>query len=126
MRPGITGLGTLRVSQGGASSRFPPSTKPATGEPLYLEHVNQQGKIIDFGPVRTDGSVLIERAGSPWVRADLSPRPGLHVAPRRKPVRPAGRDPLRRWSRRSTVPIPEGAFWKLPLHGASQYKWNAH
>ena len=61
-------LGILWVSEGGRKLAFSPEHE--TGDrrtALYLERVNQQGKIIDFGPVRTDGSVLVERKGSQWV-----------------------------------------------------------
>jgi hypothetical protein len=105
----------LRVSEGGRKLAFSPEHE--TGDrrtALYLERVNQQGKIIDFGPVRTDGSVLIEREGSQWVARDLSPRPGLHVAPGRKPVWPAGRDPLRRWSRPVNRTNPRGCVLEAP------------
>ncbi|MGD0040200.1 MAG: hypothetical protein ABSE84_07275 [Isosphaeraceae bacterium] len=119
-------LGTLRVSEGGRELAFSPEHE--TGDrrtALYLEHVNQQGKIIDFGPVRTDGSVLIEREGSQWV-ARTFPRDRAFTLfldasrfGRPAEIRYVG------GRARSTVPIFEGAFWKLPLHGASQYKWNA-
>jgi hypothetical protein len=90
-----------------------------------MEHVNQQGKIIDFGPVRTDGSVLIQREGSEWVARTLPrDRPfTLLLAASRfglpAEIRAVG-------GRTRTIgQIPEGAFWTLPLSGASQYRWNA-
>ena len=66
---GRIGLGTLRVSDGGRKLVFFPESKSVDRRSaIYLEHLNQEGKIIDFGPVRTDGSALILRDGSQWVR----------------------------------------------------------
>ena len=90
-----------------------------------MEHVNERGKMIDFGPVRTDGSVLIEREGSEWVaRTFPRDRPFTLLLAASRFGRPAeircvgGRA-------RSIEPIAEGAFWRLPLNGASQYRWDA-
>ncbi len=119
-------LGTLRVGEGGRKLAFSPERATEDRQTaLYLEHVNQQGKIIDFGPVQTDGSVLIEREGSQWV-ARTFPRDRaftLLLDPSRfgRPTEigcVGGRS-------RTTVPVAEGAFWKLPLQGASQYRWDA-
>ncbi len=119
-------LGTLRLSESGRRLTLSPAqeTKDQRST-LYLEHVNQQGKVIDFGSVRTDGSVLIEREGSRWV-ARTFPRDRaftLLLDPSRfgRPTEigcVGGRS-------RTTVPVAEGAFWKLPLQGASQYRWDA-
>ena len=119
-------LGTLRVSEGGRRIVFTPAQKTEDQRAaLYREHVNQQGKVIDFGPVRTDGSVLIEREGSQWV-AHTFPRDRAFTLlldasrfGRPTEIRCAG------GHSRTSVPIAEGAFWKLPLNGASQYQWNA-
>ncbi len=67
-------LGTLRVSEGGR--KLTVLREHQAGDrrnALYAEHLNQQGKTIDFGLVRTDGSVLLERDGSQW-RARTFPR----------------------------------------------------
>jgi hypothetical protein len=119
-------LGTLRVSEGGRKLTLSPEHETENRRAsLYLEHVNLQGQIIDFGPVRTDGSVLIEREGSQWV-ARTFPRDRaftllLDASRFGSPTEircVGGRS-------RTTVPISEGAYWKLTLEGASQYRWNA-
>ena len=109
-----------------ASSRSSPSMNRAIGAAaIYLEHLNLQGKLIDFGPVRTDGSVLIEREGSQWV-ARTFPRDRaftllLHASRFGRPTEihcVGGRT-------RSAQPVAEGGFWKLPLNGATHYQWDA-
>ena len=123
---GRIGLGTLRVSDGGRKLVFFPESKSVDRRSaIYLEHLNQEGKIIDFGPVRTDGSALILRDGSRWV-ARTFPRDRaftllLDASRFGRPVEircVGGRA-------RSVTPFSEGGFWKLPLDGASQYQWNA-
>ena len=64
-----------------------------------MEHVNQQGKIIDFGPVRTDGSVLIERESSEWVARTYPRDRAFTLLLAASRFGQPGRDPLRRRSR---------------------------
>ena len=123
---GRTRLGTLRVSDGGHRLDLSPESK--TGDQrtaLYLEHVNLQSKIIDFGPVRTDGSVVIEREGSQWVaRTFPRDRAFTLLLDSSRFGRPAEIHCIGGRARLTTV-IQEGTFWKLPLNGASQYQWTA-
>ena len=124
--PGVSDLGTLRVSEGGRKLRVLREHEAGDRRnALYAEHLNQQGKTIDFGPVRTDGSVLLERDGSQW-GARTFPRDRaftLLLDARRfgqpTEIRSEG------GRARSVTPIAAGTFWKIPLNGATQYQWNA-
>jgi Family of unknown function (DUF5696) len=117
-------LGTLRVKNG-ALSFLPERDRGARHAALYQEHLNPQGSIIDFGPLRTNGSMLIEREGAQWV-ARTFPRdraftvllsPSRFGQPRL--VKCAG------GHSREVVPVADGSFWRLPLNGASEYRWDA-
>ena len=67
MVPAGFGWGDFESATADASWCSFPRAKPAIRERrLYLEHLNPHSRVIDFGPVRTDGSVLIEREGSQW------------------------------------------------------------
>jgi hypothetical protein len=119
-------LGTLRLSeQGGKLSFVPERESIDSRKALYLENVNRDGTVIDFGSVRTDGSVLCEREGSEWV-ARTFPRDrafalllsSIRFGQPSEIRSPGGRS-------RSTNAIPEGSFWKLPLNGAGEYRWAA-
>ena len=119
-------LGTLRVNDGGRKLVFSPERDTDYRRAaIYMEHVNQAGKIVDFGPERTDGSVLISSEGSAWV-ARTFPRDrafSLLMDPGR-----FGRPAEIRCSggrAQSVEPVAEGEFWRLPLVGASQYRWDA-
>ena len=105
-RHGRLRLGVLHVSDGGKTLRFEPEhdTGPEHLQ-LYREHLNETGRVIDFGSVRTDGSVSIHREGAEWV--------------------------LQTWPReRNFVVELNGArfgggrgWWRLPLTGAKEYRW---
>jgi hypothetical protein len=119
-------LGTLRLGGEGRKLSFVPERESSDPrEALYLQNVNPEGTVIDFGSVRTDGSVLCEREGSEWV---VRPFPReraftLLLSSSRfgqpSEIRSVG------GRSRSTKAIPEGAFWKLPLNDAGQYRWDA-
>ena len=55
-------LGTLEVREQGRMLTFTPETRePEDVEQVYREHVNTKRKKLEFGPLETDGSVLMER-----------------------------------------------------------------
>ena len=119
-------MGTLRVSEGGRKlTLFGEHETGDRRHALYAEHLNQHGKTVDFGLVRTDGSVLLERDGSQWI-ARTFPRDRaftllLDASRFGQPaeIRCEG------GQARTVAPIAEGAFWKLPLNAASEYRWSA-
>jgi hypothetical protein len=90
---------------------------------LYAMHLNLDGKVVDFGTVRTNGSVLIRREGNKWVLRSL-PRDAKSIVEIN----------AKRLSRPTSITCTEGAqatltpestgdWWKLPLNGSSQYSW---
>jgi len=113
-------LGTLHVTAQEVSFTPEPPT------PLSTEPINTAGKVLDFGPIRTDGSVWIHRDGPDWV---LQPLPRdraftLELSATRFPmpatVRTIGGGPSR------LTPIRSGAWWRLLLHpGVREYRWAA-
>ena len=119
-------LGTLRVEGGGAALAFEPETR--SGEDpsaLYRERLNSSGQPVDFGPVRTDGSVWIREGEGEWT---LKPWPRersflVELDPARfgRPaaIRSVG------GSSAEVVPVPAGARWRLTLNGAREYRWSA-
>lgn len=117
-------LGILRVR--GDQVSFQPET--GTGEEKlawYTRNVNAEGKVVDFGAVRTNGSVLIRREGDQWVLRAM-PRDGkftVELSAERfgKPaaVRCEG------GTAPSVTPSTNGAYWRLELNGAKTYSWRA-
>lgn len=127
-------LGVLRVRDGGATISFEPErAAPDDRAKLYRRHVNEAGKVIDFGPLRTNGSVLLRREGSgknaAWVLRAL-PRKGdftvqLSAARFGKPAS------VRCTGGVTPTVVPQsvrskargGGWWRLPLNGAKEYRW---
>ena len=117
-------LGTLHVRDGGRNISFekePPSADDE--ETIYLHRLNLEGKILDFGDVRTDGSVLVRREGGEWVLRAM-PRARdfwveLSAARFGRPdsVRCVG------GSAPTTTTQGSGDWWRLKLNGAREYRW---
>lgn len=120
-------LGTLHVTNRGRSLSFtPPHATGSDRAVIYQEHLNTQAKIIEFGPIQTDGSVLIEREGSEWV-ARVFPRDRsfallLDSSRFGKPaeVRAVGGGVAQ------ITPVDQGRWWRLELNGAATYRWAAN
>ena len=123
-RHGRNLLGVLQVRDNGRTIRFVP--EQSTGEQrlaLYRSHLNEAGKAVDFGAVRTNGSVLIRRRGRGW-ELIAYPREGgfvvdLNVSRFPMPARVRCVD--------SDVPViqpvRQGSWWRLRLNGARAYHW---
>jgi hypothetical protein len=91
----------------------------------YRLHLNEAGKVIDFGAVRTNGSVLVRLEGNEWVLQTL-PRDGnftLELNAQRfgapAPIRCLG------GATETVKPEWRGAWWRLRLNGAREYRWMA-
>jgi hypothetical protein len=118
-------LGILRVSNDGAELSFAAETNRPVPEPgeWRRQHLNLAGKVIDFGDVRTDGSVWLNREQGFW-RLQVWPRNrpfALELSARRfgKPaevVCDGGSSP-------QSLPVQNGLHWRLPLNGAREYRW---
>jgi hypothetical protein len=116
-------LGTLVVRDGGATLIFvrAPATSPA--EARAREHLNAAGAVVDFGAVRTDGSIALHREGGAWV---------LYTFPRERPFvlefssrrfPPPGQIASPGGATDTIAPQISGDWWRLPLNGAGVYRW---
>jgi len=112
------------VRDGGGQIRF--QRGPAAGQErlkLSHEHLNETGKMVDFGTVRTNGSIRAKRLGDSWILIayprdesfllDLSAQ--RFGRPRRVSAT-GGKSAV-------VVPQPRGNWWRLPLNGAREYRW---
>jgi len=107
-----------RRAQAGASAN-----RPAEVTPSYTVNLNTEGKVVDFGNIRTNGSVLIERDGDKWTMRALSGKGDLKVELNAQrfpmPTEVATVDGL-------PVPVKSsGDWWGITLTGAKQYRWQA-
>jgi len=116
-------LGLLSVRDGGGTLALVPAPGATSLADRYREHLNVTGAVVDFGPVRTDGSVAIERDGAEWVLRTF-PRdvPFLvELSSRRFP--PPSDIASSGGGTESVRPQLDGGWWRLPLNGAKTYRW---
>jgi hypothetical protein len=123
---GRVSLGVIRVVDGGRTVQYVPEAEQASARrAVYAEHLNPENRVIDFGPIATDGSVSLRREGMEWVLRTW-PREvafQVHLDARRFPApewiacERGGADVV--------TPISTGARWSLPLNGAAAYRWPA-
>ena len=119
-------LGILRVRDGGQSIALEPARPaPASAAQVEPDRLNHESRRLDFGPIRTSGSILVERDGRDWV-ARVLPREGgftvqLRASRFGRPTSvqsPGG-------ARSAVTPGGTGDWWTLPLNQGREYRWPA-
>ncbi|MEI7731510.1 MAG: DUF5696 domain-containing protein [Verrucomicrobiota bacterium] len=118
-------LGILQVRTNGASLTFVPETNAPSYDPgtLYQQHLNVSNAVVDFGALRTDGSVLMRRDGNVWTLKtwprDRNFTLELDAQRFEQPpnVLSIGT------TNTQLVPVPAGSRWRLPLNGGREYRW---
>lgn len=119
-------LGTLVVRDGSLNVSFKPDRlETFLSAPAEPDRLNHSSRVLDFGSVRTSGSLLIRRQGGEWVALAM-PRDRAYAVRLRtsrfgRPERvtsPGG-------EQTAVVPKHEGDWWLLPLNGAQEYRWPA-
>lgn len=101
-------LGVLHVTASGLT--FTP-TPPDTSD--LNTPVNHDNRILDFGAIRTNGSVFVRREGTDWV---------LRPFPRDRPFTVELSNA--RFGHPASATVTSG-WWRLPLTGAAVYRWPA-
>jgi len=99
-------LGTLHVAATGLTFTPAPPEAVRTTAP-----VNYAGRVLDFGSVRTNGSVFLQRIGQEWT---------LRPFPRDRPFTLSLS--ASRFGHPASRPVISG-WWRLPLTGAKVYRW---
>jgi hypothetical protein len=101
-------LGTLHVTADGLT--FTP-TPPNQGD--QSAPVNHEGRVLDFGAIRTNGSFFVRREGPDWtLRPFPRDRPFTVELSAARFGHPASTSIIRGW-------------WRLPMTGAAVYRWPA-
>ena len=115
--------GTLRVREGGRRITYEAEPAADGNDDIYQHRLNLTGKVLDFGDVRTAGSVLVRREADEWVLRAL-PRAGdfileLSAARFGRPASVRCVD----GSAAFVTPPARGDWWRLKLNGAREYHW---
>jgi hypothetical protein len=118
-------LGVLRLASAGTVVSFIAETNLPAFDPTvwYGQHLNNSNVVVDFGVARTDGSAWLCREGNLW-RLKTWPRTRNFTLELNKQrfEQPAQVQCIGGAAGQVT-PIPAGSRWRLPLNGASEYRW---
>ncbi len=116
-------LGTLHVRDGGQKITFEAEAASNGDDDLYQHRLNLAGQVLDFGDVRTDGSLLVRREAGEWVLRAL-PRAGdfLIELSAARFGHPASVRCVEGSAPAVTPPV-RGDWWRLKLNGAREYRW---
>jgi hypothetical protein len=120
-------LGYLIVRDGGKSLSVRPVEDLPPRSAWQKLHVNEQPRVIDFGPVATDGSISLQRVSDRWQLRSL-PREGKFTIwfdgrTVRKPATVTAEMPD--GSTRPAEIRTDGQRWGVELNGARLYAWPA-
>jgi hypothetical protein len=119
--------GTLAVRDDGRKIALKAGPADAGGSAAqYLRHLNQTGRVLDFGDVRTDGSLRVRREGDEWVLQTLPRDRECFIELRASRF---GRPETVRCeggSAPSITPRNDGNGWILKPNGAREYRWRAN
>lgn len=119
-------MGILYVKDNGKTITFKQDKSPDDDRvALYSRNLNLQRKVVDFGTVRTNGSVMIRRDGDYWELRAL-PRDGdffIELNSSRFAA-PGSVESIGGSSGTASVTGNSG-WWRLGLNGATVYRWPA-
>ncbi len=116
--------GTVHIRDGGSAISFQ-KAGPDDGDAdaIYSQHLNLKNAVLDFGDLRTDGSVLVRRERDEWVlRPFPRDREFLLELKTKRFGRPATVRSLN-GATQEISPEANGDFWRLKLNGAAEYRW---
>ncbi len=119
-------LGRLQVREGGKTITFEPER--AAGDArlmLYQAHLNTTGKVVDFGAIRTNGSVHVWREGADWVAQTLPRDADFALEFRADRFGSPARVRCLGGKAAEVEPERRAGWWRLPLNGAREYRWPA-
>jgi hypothetical protein len=119
-------LGTLRVRDQGRAITFEPERRSGSEQrALYQQRLNRNSIVVDFGAVRTNGSLFLLRQGEEWILQTL-PREKAFVAQFHvKRFPPPASVQCVGGKTETVAPEVSGEWWTLPLNGAKSYRWSA-
>jgi hypothetical protein len=116
--------GTLHVRGGGRGISFEPEP-PASGsdDDIYRHRLNAEGKVLEFGDVRTDGGILVRREDGEWVLRALPRSRDFFVELNAEHFgRPASVRCVDGPASMASTQA-HGHWWQLELNGAREYRW---
>lgn len=118
-------LGTLTLRDHGKVITFTPTPEPEDTTPADDQHINMMDKVIDFGTLRTNGSISLTRDGDDWVLRTLPRNRAFTLELNTKYLAAPREIRCQDGATTTIVPVQHGEWWSLPLNGATSYRWRA-
>jgi hypothetical protein len=116
--------GTLHVRDGGQHITFETELPAADrDDDIYQHRLNLTGKMLDFGDVRTDGSVLVRREAGEWVLRSLPRTRDFFIELNGERFGQPASVRCVDGSAPAVTPLVRGDWWQLKLNGAREYHW---
>jgi hypothetical protein len=108
---------------GTAITLTPVLPPPEADDGAFAQNLNLPDTLVDFGPLRTDGSVWLFREGSAWVVRTWPPACDFTLELNRRwfPAPATVNSPGGREA--SVQPVVQADWWRLPLNAAREYRW---
>jgi hypothetical protein len=118
-------LGVLHLANAGAQVTFTAETNSPVVDPAawYGQHLNTSNSVVDFGDARTDGSVWLRRIGNVWLLKTWPRSRNFTLELNAARFAPPAKVQCIGGTASEIAPVPSGTRWRLPLNGASEYRW---
>jgi hypothetical protein len=118
-------IGVLRLANAGTSLTFAAETNPPPFDTTtwYSRHLNNSNVVVDFGDARTDGSAWLRREGNVWRLKTWPPKRNFTLDFKRTRFGQPASVECSGGTALEVVPAQIGSCWRLPLNGATEYRW---
>jgi hypothetical protein len=118
-------LGVLHLANAGTVVTFAAETNMPAFDPAawYGQHLNTSNNVVDFGGARTDGSVWLHCEGNVWVLKTWPRERNFTLEFDQTRFAQPAQVQCTGGTASETIPVQTGSRWRLPLNGATEYRW---
>ncbi|MGD0816291.1 MAG: DUF5696 domain-containing protein [Verrucomicrobiota bacterium] len=118
-------LGVLHLANAGMVVTFTAETNMPAFDPTtwYGQRLNNSNSVVDFGGARTDGSIWLHHEGNDWVLKTWPRERNFTLEFDRTRFDPPAKVQCAGGTMSETTPVQTGSLWRLPLNGATEYRW---
>jgi hypothetical protein len=118
-------LGVLHLANAGKLLTFTAETNSSVFDPAlwYAKHLNSSNGVVDFGVARTDGSVWLHRSGNVWHLKTWPRERNFTLEFSQSRFAQPAKVQCTGGAAAEAAPLQTGSRWRLPLNGASEYRW---
>ena len=118
-------IGVLHMANAGTLLTFAAETNPPPFDTAawYSRRLNNSNVVVDFGDARTDGSVWLRREGNVWRLKTWPRKRNFTLDFNRSRFEQPPSVECSGGTAPEVVPAQIGSCWRLPLNGATEYRW---